>query len=720
MSNFLFEIGTEELPADFAALVITQLKECIVKDLNESKVTFKNVSCTSTPRRIVAFISELPEFAEDTIEIKKGPPLQNSFVDGIPTQAAKGFAKSINLSVDKLEVKEINKGSFLFGKIVMKGEKVEDILSRKIPSWINSLEGKRFMKWGESNIRFSRPIRWLITLLDKKLIKVTLEHCDPIIKSGRRSFGHRLNSNQIYIDNASEYFQKMKDSGIIVYRDERMREISNLVKDNSKKLGLKPDLNEKLLNELTDLVESPNLLECNFDKEFLKLPSEVLSTVMIKHQRYIPLYKKNAIDNKLVLSSENILDSKFLCVSNGLIQSKVSIKKGNEKVIKARFSDAQFFMDYDISNSCDNRNQKLNSITFANGIGSLGDRVNRISIISKYLAKIVDKDIDIKSLELSSKYCKNDLSSEIIKEFPELQGLMAAKYLLNQYGDIKSAIAVYEHYLPKFKGDILPTSIEGALLSISERIELLISIFIIGKRPSGSSDPYALRRAANGIIQIIIFHRLNINLVDLIINLLNNWNSLIDKFSLDKNVLANDLYDLLIQRSISYFEDNNYDQDIIKSVFYNNDINLSNLSDLLDSKLKIDLITILRRDSRLIEIQSIISRVSRLAEKGGLDISEISSYKLVDKSLFEKDSESKLLDIIDQIYPILISKENIRYSNIIDIIEKSSSAFCEFFDGANSVMVMTDDPKVRENRLNLLGLIRNQMLNIADFSKIII
>ena len=269
-------------------------------------------------------------------------------------------------------------------------------------------------------------------------------------------------------------------------------------------MSLNPDLSEDLLNELTDLVELPNLIKGNFDKLFLNLPVEVLSTVMKSHQRYIPLLKKDKTFSKLDLNSDKIISTNFFVLSNGLEESNNTIAKGNEKVLKARFSDAKYFLESDKKVSSDARNEKLKSVSYLKGMGNVFQRVKRIEYISEKILKYLnDNSLDSKKVIKAAKYCKNDLCSEIVYEFPELQGIMGGKYLQKEGFSKEICIAVAEHYLPAFYKDELPSTKYGAIVAISDKLETLISIFISGKRPSGSSDPYALRRNLNGIIQII-------------------------------------------------------------------------------------------------------------------------------------------------------------------------------------------------------------------------
>ena len=425
MSKYLLEIGTEELPANFSHSVIEQLKSLIEFEFEKKLIRYNFISCTSTPRRIVLFLDGLVDFSDDKTVIRKGPKATSAFLNGAPTNAAIGFANSLGIGPDDLEIKKTEKGDFVFGKKIEKGESTRSSLSLIIPKLIKNLQGPRFMKWGHGSFKFSRPIRWFVSLYNDEILDFVFDECDPKVEISNKSYTHRLFNKVIKIDSPDNYFELMANSGVLVKREERKEKILNLINQETKLLNLNPDLSEDLLNELTDLVEYPNLIKGNFDEEFLSLPVEVLSTVMKSHQRYIPLLKKNIIFSKLQLSSEKIISTKFFVISNGLEDSNKSISSGNEKVLKARFSDAKFFVESDKKVSSDKRNEKLKSVTYLKGMGNVFERVERIEVIAEKITKSLnDQSIDIKKIKEAARYCKNDLCSEIVFEFPELQGIM--------------------------------------------------------------------------------------------------------------------------------------------------------------------------------------------------------------------------------------------------------------------------------------------------------
>ena len=430
MSKYLLEIGTEELPANFSHSVLNQFKSQIEFEFDKKLIKFEKIFCTSTPRRIVLLLEGLDDRGEDEMIIRKGPKASSAFINGTPTKAAEGFANSLGIDVDDLEIENTEKGGFVFGKKVRKGESTKISLSLIIPKVIKSLQGPRFMKWGNGNFKFSRPIRWLLSIYNNEILDFNLDGCDPKIVVGNLSKSHRLIDRVIEINSPDNYFEILAENGVLVKREERKEKIMNFINQSSESLNLKPALSEELLNELSDLVEFPNVITGKFDEEFLDLPVEVLSMVMKSHQRYIPLLQKSNSFSKLDLSSEQIISTNFLLISNGLQESNKIIAKGNEKVLKARFSDAKFFVESDKKVSSSERNEKLKSVSYLKGLGNVFQRVERIKFIaSKVLKYLNDKFLDEEKIIEAANFCKNDLCSEIVYEFPELQGIMGGKYL---------------------------------------------------------------------------------------------------------------------------------------------------------------------------------------------------------------------------------------------------------------------------------------------------
>ena len=719
MSTYLLEIGTEELPADLAESVISQLEFNVNKDLKSSQLEFSKVRVTTTPRRIAISIEGIAPFSRDNVADRKGPPVSEAFHDGQPTKAAIGFAKRYNLPPEKLEIRQTPKGSFVFAKLIEKGKPVESLLADYIPGWISKIQGRRFMRWGKGDFRFSRPIRWIVSLIDSEVLPFRISGFDPEILIGKTSRPHRLYGSTLEIKNANTYFDELQEAGVTVDRNSRLSHINDLVINHEISVKVKPDLSEALLNELTDLVESPLLITGSFDESFLDLPPEVLSTVMKVHQRYIPLFKEDVEFDPLSLDSKNILLPRFLCISNGLSSAKKNITIGNEKVLKARFSDASFFIKSDLLIKSSSRINKLKDVTFAEGLGSLYERVNRIEWLVKLLtSKLKFNQDDIEKSVKVAHFSKHDLVSNMVDEFPELQGIIGSKYLLHEGESRDVCLGVLEHYKPKGATDSLPSNNLGNAVSLAERFELLLSIYAKGERPSGSSDPYALRRAGNGILLILWNKDWKLNINELINESLIYWRQLFPSLPFDISSLSSELMEFFRQRIISLLEEKDIDFDIVQAIAGDTTSTSRLLDDPTDIAFRISLLMNMRKSNTLNLLQAVVTRASRLANKSSISIDALDPSEFVDKSLFEKKCEVEMFNVLEKLKSLAIDCDHDKYKLLADGLVSSSETLANFFDGEDSVMVMTDDINLRNNRLNLLTVFRNQSLKLADFSKL--
>ncbi len=719
MKTFLLEIGTEELPADFARLVLPQLEELVCRDFKQKRLGHGTIHCTSTPRRIGLVVESLDSVTKVLEEDRKGPPASQAYKNGKPTQAAFGFAKRLGLPVEALVVRDTEKGPFVFAKLVEKGMPASQCLCDLIPQWICNLQGRRFMRWGDGNLRFSRPIRWLVALLGDEVIPVCLEGTTPRICAGSVSRGHRLYQKNVLIPSAGSYVKSLEHEGVMVERDQRSKLISDVVTTAASSLDARPDLPEDLLEELTDLVESPLLIEGNIPDSFLSLPAEVLSTVMRVHQRYVPLYKIDNQKDPLNLEARNTLLPRFLCISNGLLKAQVNIQKGNERVLKARLADAQFFIEVDRGITSKARRNELGKVTFAKGLGSLLDRVKRMEWLTDIvLNQLCFDETKADHIRRAAYLCKHDLVSQMVGEFPELQGVIGGKYLLAEKEPREVALAVLEHYQPRGAGDEMPGSDEGATLALVERIELLLSIYAKGERPSGSSDPYALRRAGNGLLQIIWFKKWRLDLNELLHRATVFWKELLPDLKINSDELKIELSDFVRQRMISLLEESGVDIDLVQAVA-GETVSISRLLiDPLDLYERVNLLVKMRKSGELQFVQAVVTRAARLADKGDLPTDILDPSEVVDSDLFEKKSESDIFDLLKSLEPIVKGDSSNRYEHLAKKLIDGSKALEAFFDGDQSVLVMSENPAIRVNRLNLLGILRNQASIFADFSRI--
>lgn len=719
MSTFLLEIGTEELPADFARLALPQLEQLVARDLAEARLAHGTVQCTSTPRRLVVQVQDLAAAAPDLEEDRKGPPAAQAFKDGMPAPAAVGFAKRCGIAPEELEIRDTPKGPFVFARVLEKGRPASALLSEWIPQWLAALQGRRFMRWGAGESRFSRPVRWLVAMLDADVVPVTLEGSDPEVQAAAVSRGHRLMAETVPITTADAYSEALAAAGVQIDRQARARWIRDEVERAAERLKARADLPAELFEELTDLVESPLLIEGAVDDHYLALPAEVLSTVMRAHQRYVPLYRKDAAHDPLALDARSSLLPRFLCIGNGLPASIDTVRRGNERVLKARLADAEFFVQADRSTASIDRREQLARVTFAAGLGSLLDRVERLEWCTDVLLEQLKlTDITASHARRAAHMCKHDLVSQMIGEFPELQGVMGGKYLLAEGEPREVALAVLEHYLPRGAGDALPSSDAGAVVALAERLELLLSIYAKGERPSGSSDPYALRRAGNGLLQILWAKGWTLDLLQLLERSTSQWSERLPAFQVDAPSLAAELAEFLRQRLQSLLEEAGIDPDLVQAVAGDGVSIERVLSDPADARQRAELLMALRGSGELTAVQAVVTRAARLAEKGDLPLNELSPTAVVDRALFEKSSEAEMLAVIEQLQPMAISESEDRYTRLAQGLIAGSSALAAFFDGDQSVMVMADDAAVRTNRLNLLGVLRNQAAVLADFSRI--
>ena len=709
MSTFLLEVGTEELPASFVSEAIAQWKTKIPTDLEEAFLAPNSIQYYGTPRRLALLIEGLPDRQPDREEEAKGPPAKAAFKDGKPTKAATGFAASRGVSVEDLEIRDTDKGEFIFVQQKIPGRPTAEILQEKILSWITSLDGKRFMRWGDGDLKFPRPIRWLVALLDDKLIPTTIQNGSEQFESDRTSYGHRvLHPDPVSFKTAKDYVPTLEKACVSVDPTVRKQTIRKQVEKVATSVNGKAIIPDSLLNEIVDLVEWPTAIVGNFDKEFLELPSQVTITEMESHQRYFPVVKHN---------SDNLLPH-FITVSNGDPAQSEVITRGNERVIRARLSDGKFFYDADRKQPLADYVPQLETVTFEAQLGSVLDKVNRIISITEQLSQQLDLTSEqTQQAKRAAKLCKADLVTQMVGEFPELQGYIGQKYAaLHEPQPV--ADAIYEHYLPRGADDDLPQSIIGQVVGIADRLDTLVSIFSIGKLPKGSSDPFALRRAANAIISIVWDAELPLNLRAM----LESTIAQIDRPSADKSALTNQLVDFFSQRVRTLLQDSqNIDYDLVNAAFgEDTDYQARALADLLDVRDRAIFLQSIRNDGRLAKVYETVNRAAKLATKGNLNTEVLDPTTIVDPSLFEQSSEQAFYDSLQNLLPQTQTAQSERdYNKLLTSLEQIAPTVADFFDGPNSVLVIAEDDNIRENRLNLLGLLRNHARVLADFGEIV-
>ena len=713
MPNFLLEVGTEELPASFLGDAIVQWRSLIPQSLSTNSLTSDAVEVYGTPRRLAVLIKGLPSQQPDREEEIKGPPAQAAFKDGKPTPAALGFAKKQGVEIEALQIRPTDKGDFVFVNKSIPGRPVADILTELVPQWIYALEGKRLMRWGDGDVRFSRPIRWLVALLDAEVLPIELVNASKIVKSDRTTRGHRvLHPETVIIPQATDYVTTLRLASVVVDAKERAKTIQEQVNASAAKLSGNTEIYPDLLEEVTNLVEYPSTVVGNFEAEFLNLPTEVITTVMVSHQRYFPVFKDE---------THQALLPNFITISNGDPSKADIIAVGNERVIRARLADGQFFYKTDLAKPLESFLPQLEKVTFQEDLGSLRLKVDRIVNIAAQIANQLQlPDNDRQNIQRAALLCKTDLVTQMVYEFPELQGVMGEQYALASGETAEVAKAIFEHYLPRGADDILPATLTGQIVGLADRLDTLVSIFGLGLIPSGSSDPFALRRAANAVINITWAANLSINLADLLEQITADF---VAKYNKDKAQLNTNLREFFLQRIRTLLqEEKQIDYDLVNAVLGENDPEYTEraLKDLLDVRDRALYLQQIRRDGTLDTIYETVNRSTRLAAQGDLDTQQLNPIALVRQELFQKPTEAAFYNALVEIVPQTQAAQRSRnYQLLVTELGKIAPTVSTFFDGADSVLVMDPDPEIKRNRLNLLGLLRNHARVLADFGAIV-
>jgi glycyl-tRNA synthetase beta chain len=713
MPAFLLEVGTEELPASFLSSAIEQWKQRIPKSLAENNLINNAVEVYGTPRRLAVLIKGLPSQQADREEEIKGPPAQAAFKDGKPTPAAEGFAKKQGVDVSALEIRPTDKGDFVFVQKKIPGRAVADILTELVPQWISGLEGKRLMRWGDGDVRFSRPIRWLVALLDEAVLPIELVNGSETVKSDRLSHGHRvLHPATVTIKSAIDYITTLRFASVVVDGNERAKTIAEEVQASVKQLNGHTENYPELLAEVINLVEYPTAVIGKFETEFLNLPAEVIIMVMVSHQRYFPVFKAE--------NSKELLPN-FITVSNGDPEKGDIISVGNERVIRARLADGKFFYESDLKKPLESFLPQLEKVTFEENLGSVRLKVDRIVKIAEQITAQLQLNLEEgENIKRAAYLCKADLVSQMVYEFPELQGVMGEKYALASGEPAAVATAIFEHYLPRNAEDNLPQTLTGQIVGLADKFDTLVSIFGLGMIPTGSSDPFALRRAGNAIVNITWSGNLGINLQQLLEQISQDFASAYNK---DKLTLISSLKDFFLQRIRTLLqEEKQIDYDLVNAVLGENDQEYTSraLQDLLDVRDRATFLQEIRNNGTLDKIYETVNRSTRLAAQGDLDTQQLEPAGLVNPELFQKASESAFYKAIVELVPqTQTAKRSRNYQLLISALEKIAPTVSSFFDGADSVLVMDSNPDIKRNRLHLLGLLRNHARVLCDFGAIV-
>ena len=681
--SFLLEIGTEELPSSFCETGAKTLCNIITDFLKENKVNFEKSDYFYTPRRLTLLIEGLPEKQPDIEEEIVGPPKKIAFDEkGNPTQALLGFMKKYG--IDEKNIKIVKKGNkeFVAGKVIRRGKNLKELFEENLPGLLKKLKFPKEMDWGKG-ITFARPVRWIVCLLDENIINFEFAG----VKSGKISKGFRF-AGDVEINHPSEYFEKLKKVGVIVNQEERKKKTLEQIEKICRENDLEWVRDVELLDEVVNLCEHPVCLLGKFDEKFLSLPCEVIIAALKEHQRYFALQKNGKLKNF------------FICVANVIEGNKGKIIDGHERVLKARLQDAEFYYQEDTKRPLSSYIDELKGMIWQTKLGNMFEKKERLKEIALYLQKFVGGDIE--KIERASDLSKTDLLTNMIKdgkEFTKLAGFIGMEYARKSGEDEIVCKAIFEHYLPRFTGDLLPETKEGICLSLAERIDNLIGASLLSKLPTGAADPMGIRRGLTGLFTILIEKKISLSLKDIIKKAIEIYKRNFEKLFEKKK--EENLFKFLSQRIEAFFVEKGYDIDLVRSMLIFDDIygiylRLEALTKLKDKKEFNDLLILARRVQNILE---------------GYDEKE-----KPDPSLFIEKEEKELADAVNRIEKEFY--DNVKNKEFDKATEKLLSIEKEIHSFFDNVLVMTEDMKLRLNRIRLLTQLSKMFCEIADFSKI--
>ena len=663
MSKYLLEIGCEELPYKFINQAVEQLKTGFSKFLNENCIKYSDINVLATPRRLAVIIDGLAEKQDDETKILRGP-IKNVAYDenGNLTKAGEGFLRKNGVSPKDAYLED----NYLHAKVEIKGKETSTVLQENIPTLVLKLQGSHFMRWDNFDEKFQRPIRWIVSIMDNKEVPIEIIN----VKSGKVSRGHRFSKNQtVEINHPDEYVEKLRSANVIVDQAERKAEIVKQAKAEADKIGAVCRYSDDLLEEVTELCEWPVAVTCEFDEKYLTIPDEVTVTVMAVHQRYFALYKDGKLTNK------------FITITNYVGDDFENIKAGNLRVVGARLDDAVFFFNEDTRKPLADYVEGLKGMTFQKGMGTIYDKTQRIVELSKAIASDLGKSSE--TINRTALLCKADLCTSLVFEFTELQGYIGSDYA-RVSGEAPEVVeGIKEHYFPLNADSELAKGIEGQVVGIADKLDTVSAVFVEGKKPTGSSDPLGVRRAALGIIKTIIANDLKIDLNKML-------EKTLELLPVKKDCIK-DIQEFFTQRLIIFLNDQ-YKKDVLEACASSNP-----LSDLSDYVARVRVVSAMNSP----ELLESANRVIRILKTP--------VHAEVKKELFKDDSEGMLLDAMNKI------NENVDYETYLKELISATPAISNFFD---KVLVMDSDEQVKNNRLAMLTKLNEKFKKLCDFSKI--
>ncbi len=682
--TLLLEIGTEEVPAHVMPGILSQLKENAAKTFEELRIEYKNIKTLGTPRRSALLVEGLAEQQADLSKENRGPAVNIAFdADGNPTKAAQGFARGQGVKPEEL----VTKDGYVYAMVHEKGGQTVDLLGDTLKSLVDGLNFPNNMHWADLDYKFIRPLRWLVALYGQDVIDFEVAN----VKSGRTSRGHRfLSEGDFEIADAEDYVEACRKAYIIVDQNERCEMIRQQIAEVAAANGGQAEVNEDLLEEVLYLVEYPTALCGKFDEKYLALPAEAVITPMRDHQRYFPVLK----DGQLL--------PLFITIRNGGKDHLETVQHGNERVLRARLEDAQFFFDEDRKKTLEQHVEKLKTVVFQDGLGTIYDKALRLEVLAGYIADAIGaNEQDKKDAVRAAKLAKADLVTGMVTEFTELQGVMGREYALLD-GETKAvAQAIDEHYMPRFAGDSQPASVAGRIVSLADKIDTIVGTFSRGLIPTGSQDPFALRRQALGIVNMLKEAQYHISLSQLVAKAMELLN-IADAGQQAK--LQNDVADFMKLRLKNVLADAGIRYDVVDAVFVTVD-------DIYGVFLRAQAVNEAVKQDMEKTIQAFV-RTGNIARKAE-DVQAAVEADLLAEQV-EKDLCKAYEAAASKVEKEIVAQD---YAGAIATLSQLAAPIDAFFDG---VMVMDKDEKIKNNRLGLLKLVDNLICQVADFSKIVL
>ena len=687
--NLLLEIGLEEMPAHVVWPSIKQLEEKVSKFLAENSLTFESIETFSTPRRLAIRVTNIPDRQEDVQEEVKGPAKKIALdAEGNWSKAAEGFVRGQGLTTDAITFREVNGVEYVYVTKYIHGKESKEVLTGLLDV-VKSTNFPTMMHWGDTMFEYVRPIHWIIALLDEEVIPFELLD----VQTGRITEGHRFLGDQVVLANPSEYEAKLEEQFVIADAHKRQQMIVNQIEEIAEKNKWVINLDPDLLEEVTNLVEYPTAFVGDFEERFLSVPEEVLVTSMKEHQRYFE-----------VRNQAGMLLPHFISVRNGNSVKLDNVIKGNQKVLAARLEDGEFFFEEDKKLSIEDCVEKLKNVTFHEKIGSMYKKMQRVGLISQVIGKRVGlSEEELTDLKRASEIYKFDLVTNMVNEFPELQGIMGEKYALLKGEKPAVATAIREHYMPISSEGELPKTAIGAVLAIADKIDSVLGFFAVGMIPSGSNDPYALRRQTYGIVRIVEAQGWTFPFTDMQGAIVDAVNEDVLDYGIHFNRDQKEFIEFFKGRIRQRLQIYNVRHDIIDAVLDSHQDDLVQVfktAQIFDEHLT---------DEHFKEAMEALTRVINLTKKMEPDVI---TYK-VDPKLFENETEEELYVAVkeaeDQFANQSMAENYQTLTNLRPVIER-------YF---NETMIMVEDEKVRDNRLNQLAIITRMTNALASIDKII-